>query len=76
MTPSTDERELVLTRVLKATPKQLFRAWTEPELMKQWFAPKPWTMPEVEVDLRPGRRKPHGHARAGRRRLSERRRLP
>lgn len=48
------DRELVLTRIIDAPPEKLFRAWTEPELMKQWFAPRPWTTPVVEADVRPG----------------------
>ncbi len=48
------DHELVLTRVLNAPREKVFRAWTEPELMKQWFAPRPWTTPKVEVDVRPG----------------------
>jgi uncharacterized protein YndB with AHSA1/START domain len=51
--PPTD-RDLVLTRVINATPEKVFRAWTEPELIKQWFAPLPWTTPFVETDVRPG----------------------
>lgn len=46
--------ELVLTRLIDATPAMLFRAWTEPELIKQWFTPRPWTTPVVETDVRPG----------------------
>lgn len=52
-TPASD-RELVLTRLIDAPRDKLFRAWTEPELMKQWFTPRPWTTPVIEVDLRPG----------------------
>ncbi|TSD83712.1 polyketide cyclase [Mycobacterium sp. KBS0706] len=52
-TPTSD-RELVLTRLIDAPREKLFRAWTEPELMKQWFTPRPWTTPVIEVDLRPG----------------------
>lgn len=48
------DRDLVLTRRFEAPPAKVFRAWTDPELMKQWFAPKPWTTPHVEIDLRPG----------------------
>ena len=47
-------RELVLTRLIDATREKLFRAWTEPELIKQWFTPRPWTTPVVETDVRPG----------------------
>ncbi|WP_342239334.1 SRPBCC family protein [Inquilinus sp. OTU3971] len=52
-TPASD-RELVLTRLIDAPRETLFRAWTEPELMKRWFTPRPWTTPVIEVDLRPG----------------------
>jgi uncharacterized protein YndB with AHSA1/START domain len=51
--PASD-RELVLTRLIAAPREKLYRAWTEPELLKQWFAPLPWTTPHVEVDVRPG----------------------
>lgn len=51
---SSSERELVLTRMIDASPNKVFRAWTEPELLKQWFAPLPWTTPSVETDVRPG----------------------
>ena len=51
--PSTD-RELVLTRIIDAPRDKLFKAWTQPELLKQWFAPLPYTTPHVEIDLRPG----------------------
>jgi uncharacterized protein YndB with AHSA1/START domain len=48
------DRELVLTRLVDAPREKLYRAWTDPELLKQWFAPKPWTTPVVELDVRPG----------------------
>jgi uncharacterized protein YndB with AHSA1/START domain len=51
---STEGRDLILTRVIDAPPEKVFRAWTEPELMKLWFAPKPWTTANVETDVRPG----------------------
>jgi uncharacterized protein YndB with AHSA1/START domain len=47
-------RDLVLTRLIDAPREKVFKAWTTPELLKQWFAPAPWTTPRVEVDLRPG----------------------
>ena len=48
------DRELVLTRIIDAPREKLFRAWTDPELLKQWFAPLPWTISAAELDLRPG----------------------
>lgn len=48
------ERELVLTRLINAPCEKLYRAWTEPELIKKWFTPRPWTTPIVETDVRPG----------------------
>ncbi|GAB3396000.1 SRPBCC family protein [Azotobacter armeniacus] len=51
--PAAD-RELALTRLIKAPRAKVYRAWTEPELLKQWFAPLPWTTPVVENDVRPG----------------------
>jgi uncharacterized protein YndB with AHSA1/START domain len=51
---STQDRELVLTRLIDAPRAKLFRCWTEPELLKQWFVPAPWTIARVESDVRPG----------------------
>jgi uncharacterized protein YndB with AHSA1/START domain len=53
ISPASD-RELVLTRIIDAPREKVFKAWTEPELLKQWFAPKPWTTPLAETDARPG----------------------
>jgi uncharacterized protein YndB with AHSA1/START domain len=50
----SDDRELVLSRLIDSTPHKLYRAWTEPDLLKQWFAPKPFTTPIAELDVRPG----------------------
>jgi uncharacterized protein YndB with AHSA1/START domain len=46
--------ELVLTRDVDVPREQLWRGWTEVELLKQWFVPKPWTIASAEIDLRPG----------------------
>jgi uncharacterized protein YndB with AHSA1/START domain len=53
-TSTIADRELVLTRILNAPRAQVYRAWTEPTLLKQWFAPAPWTTPVAEIDVRPG----------------------
>jgi uncharacterized protein YndB with AHSA1/START domain len=51
--PASD-RDLVLSRIIDAPREKLFKAWTDPELLKQWFAPLPWTTPVAETDVRPG----------------------
>jgi uncharacterized protein YndB with AHSA1/START domain len=54
-TPSpTSDRELVLTRLMDAPREKVFRAWTDPQLLKQWFAPAPYITPVAELDVRPG----------------------
>jgi uncharacterized protein YndB with AHSA1/START domain len=52
-TPASD-RELILTRLIDAPREKLFRCWTEPKLMLQWFTPAPWKTTHVETDVRPG----------------------
>lgn len=46
--------ELVIDRLLDAPRSDLWRCWTEPELLKQWFVPAPWSVAKAEVDLRLG----------------------
>jgi uncharacterized protein YndB with AHSA1/START domain len=40
---------LSLTRHIKASPDRVFAAWTQPELIKQWFSPKPVETVEAHV---------------------------
>jgi uncharacterized protein YndB with AHSA1/START domain len=49
-------RDLVLDRLLAAPPALVWRCWTEPALICQWFCPKPWSVTEAVVDLRAGGR--------------------
>lgn len=52
MTEATNE--LVLDRVLNASREKLWRCWTDPKLMEEWFCPKPWYVSDAVLDLRPG----------------------
>ncbi len=48
--------DLVLERTIAVPPDRVWAAWTEPELMMQWFTPAPWKTVAVDIDLRPGGR--------------------
>jgi uncharacterized protein YndB with AHSA1/START domain len=50
----TERRELTIRRVLGAPREVVFRAWTECELLAQWWGPRGFTAPVCEVDPRPG----------------------
>lgn len=52
-TPVAD-RELVLQRTLNAPREKLYRCWTEPALMVQWFTPPPWKTVRATTDVRAG----------------------
>ncbi len=46
--------DLVLERTLNAPRNLVWKAWTDPEHLKRWWAPRPYQTPECEMDLRPG----------------------
>ncbi len=46
--------DLVLEREVDVPPHLVWTAWTTPEHVKQWFAPKPFETTECVIDLRPG----------------------
>jgi len=50
----TNETDLVLERTLDAPIDLVWMAYTDPEHLKQWFAPKPYQITECELDLTPG----------------------
>ena len=52
--PINPELDLVLERTIDVPPHLVWRAWTEPALLKQWFCPAPWGVASCEIDLRPG----------------------
>ena len=50
----TADKELVLTRVIDVPREKLWRCWTEPQLIVQWFTPPPFKTVHAETDVRPG----------------------
>lgn len=52
--PAASEQVLSLTRLIPVSRAKLYRCWTEPELLKQWFCPPPWGVSRAEMDVRSG----------------------
>jgi uncharacterized protein YndB with AHSA1/START domain len=48
------QREITVTRLFDAPPALVFRMWTEPKHMAQWWGPAGFTNPVCELDARPG----------------------
>jgi uncharacterized protein YndB with AHSA1/START domain len=49
------EREVAMARVFDAPRELLFKAWTEPALLKRWlYGPEEWPLRVCEIDLRVG----------------------
>lgn len=48
------ERELTIVRTFDAPPALVFQAWTDPKMMAKWWAPKHFTNPVCEADVRIG----------------------
>ncbi|QCI64179.1 SRPBCC family protein [Phreatobacter stygius] len=46
--------DLVLQRDVDVPVDLVWKAWTTPAQIRQWFVPKPWTITACEIDLRPG----------------------
>ncbi|AKB13025.1 Uncharacterized conserved protein YndB, AHSA1/START domain [Methanosarcina thermophila] len=50
----TGDQELVITRVFDAPRDLVWKAWTEPEHVMEWWGPKGFTAPIVKTDFRVG----------------------
>jgi uncharacterized protein YndB with AHSA1/START domain len=48
------EREITITRMFGAPRAVVFRAWTDAGQLAQWWAPKGFTNPVCEIDVRVG----------------------
>jgi len=53
-TTKSGQREVVFTRILDAPRELVFKAWTDPKQMAQWWGPRYFTNPVCEMDVRPG----------------------
>lgn len=50
----TADRELVLSRLFDAPRELVWKAWTEPDRIGQWWGPIGFTTTTRQLDLRPG----------------------
>ena len=50
----SSDREFVTTRVFDAPRELVFKAWTDPNHLSQWWGPKGFTNTFQEFDMRPG----------------------
>ena len=51
---TVDTQDLVISRLVRAPRAKLWKAWTDPALLKEWWCPKPWTTEVRAFELRPG----------------------
>jgi uncharacterized protein YndB with AHSA1/START domain len=56
--PTAQDQEILITRIFDAPRDLVFRAWTDPGHVAQWFGPGGFDTPRetVEIDLRVGGR--------------------
>jgi uncharacterized protein YndB with AHSA1/START domain len=52
--PASDDGDFVLTRIFDAPRALVFKAWTDPTQMVQWWGPHHFTNSVCELDVRPG----------------------
>jgi uncharacterized protein YndB with AHSA1/START domain len=61
-----DDTDILVRRQFNASPNLVWRAHTEPELIKRWMlGPDGWEMPVCEIDLRVGGAYRYRWAQAG-----------
>jgi uncharacterized protein YndB with AHSA1/START domain len=54
-----------LQRRFRASPERVFRAWTQPVALREWWCPSGWVAGEIEINLRVGGAYSIGMSRAG-----------
>jgi uncharacterized protein YndB with AHSA1/START domain len=54
VTANPEKREIIVERTFDAPRELVWKAWTEPERLAQWWGPRNWQTTIKEFDLRPG----------------------
>jgi uncharacterized protein YndB with AHSA1/START domain len=47
---------LQIERTLRAPRAAVWRCWSEPDLLKQWYCPRPWGVAQAQIELQAGGR--------------------
>lgn len=47
-------KDLKIERVFDAPVDLVWKAWSEPEMIKKWWGPKNWSSPEAKIDFKVG----------------------
>jgi uncharacterized protein YndB with AHSA1/START domain len=56
-TPHPDDNQLRIRRIYHVEPEKVWRAWTEPQALSQWFGTgRPGAVASAEIDLQVGGR--------------------
>jgi uncharacterized protein YndB with AHSA1/START domain len=50
----SEAKDVIITRVFDAPRELVFKAFTDPKMLVQWFSPKGFTNPRAEFEGRPG----------------------
>jgi len=50
----TNNNNLKIERIFNAPVEKVWEAWTNPELIKQWWGPEGFTAPSIKLDLEVG----------------------
>ncbi len=53
-TENTEQKTLTVERTFEAPLDRVWAAWTEPELLDEWWAPEPWKAHTKSFDFSPG----------------------
>lgn len=53
-TVNKENKTIHVAREFDAEPKTVWQAWTDPETLDQWWAPKPWEVETKSMDFREG----------------------
>jgi uncharacterized protein YndB with AHSA1/START domain len=54
ITKDAANKKLIVVREFDGTPDLVWKAWTESELLDQWWAPRPWKAKTKKMDFKTG----------------------